>query len=203
MPHLFNQREINIITDDLKIFLGAVKGPIDKLDYFTTQSANLESWGGMELAYHYEHIDIIPEVENAVIRQLEMAEKMQVSIQLHLSPASLMVNTDKLFFQQVFFRLFSSLLETNHKRSVVSVYVTDSDGKCIIEVINQPETLTPQASNDYFKKHRITNAFQPLPIQQDALLFVYKQMIEDMGGELNYSFTKGKANYFRLKFMVA
>jgi len=131
-----------------------------------------------------------------------MAEKMQVSIQLHLSPASLMVNTDKLFFQQIFFRLFSGLLETNQKRSVVSVYVTDSDGKCIIEVINQAETLSHKASNDYFKKHRITNAFQPLPIQQDALLFVYKQLIEDMGGELSYSFTKGNANYFRLKFAL-
>ncbi len=128
---------------------------------------------------------------------------MQVSIQLHLSPASLMVNADRLFFHQILFRLFSSLLEANQKKSVVSVYVTDSDGKCIIEVINQPETLTPKASNDYFKKHRITNAFQPLPIQQDALLFVYKQMVEDMGGELSYSFTKGKANYFRLKFVIA
>lgn len=202
MPHLFNQREINIITDDLKVFLGTVKGSIDKLDYFTTQSVNLESWGGMELAYSYEHIDIIPEVENAVIRQLEMAEKMQVNIQLHLSPASLVVNMDKLFFQQVFFRLFSSLLEINHKRSIVSVYVTDSDGKCIVEVINQAETIVHKTTNDYFKKHRITNAFQPLPVQQDALLFVYKQMIEDMGGELSYSFTKGKANYFKLKFMM-
>jgi K+-sensing histidine kinase KdpD len=203
MPHFFNQREINAITDDLRVFLGAVKGPIDKLDYFTSQSATLESLGTMELAYRYEHINIIPEVEDAVIRQLELAEKMQVSIQLHLSPASLMVNTDQLFFQQIFFRLFFSLLEANEKRSVVSVYVTDSDGKCIIEVISQSGTSAAKASDDYFKKHRITNTFQSASTQQDALLWVYKQMLEDMGGELTYSFAKDKANYFRLKFFLA
>jgi hypothetical protein len=41
MPRLFNRREINMITDDLKIFLSAAKGPIDKLDYFTVKLPTL------------------------------------------------------------------------------------------------------------------------------------------------------------------
>ena len=107
MPHIFNQREINAITDDLRIFLGAVKGPIDKLDYFTNKVTGLEVWASIGLEYSCEHIDIIPEVEKAVILQLDLAEKMQAGIQLHLSPASLMVHTDRLFFQQIFFRLLN------------------------------------------------------------------------------------------------
>ena len=202
MPHLFNQREINAITDDLRVFLAAVKGPIDKLDYFTNKVTGLESWAGIGLEYQYEHIDIITEVENAVIQQLDLAEKMQVSVQLHLSPASLMVHTDRLFFQQIFFRLLSTLLEANEEKSVVSVYVTDSDGKCMIEVINQSETLSAKGSDDYFKKHRITNTFQTQTPPQDNLLWVYKMMVEDMGGELAYSFAKGKGNYFRMKFVL-
>jgi K+-sensing histidine kinase KdpD len=202
MPHIFNQREINIITDDLRIFLGAVKGPIDKLDYFTSKVTGLESWASTVLEYRYEHIDIIPEVENAVIQQLELADRMQVSIQLHLSPASLMVHTDRLFFQQIFFRLLSTLLEANDKKSVVSVYVADSDGKCMIEVISQSGVLSARSSDDYFKKHRITNTLQSQPAPQENLLWVYKMMVEDMGGELVYSFAKGEENYFRLKFLL-
>ena len=37
----------------------------------------------------------------------------------------------------------------------------------------------------------------------DTVLPVYKNMIEDMGGELSYSFTKGSTNYFRIKFAIA
>jgi K+-sensing histidine kinase KdpD len=202
MPHIFNQREINTITDDLRIFLGAVKGPINKLDYFTNKLTGLETWASIGLEYSREYVDIIPEVENAVIQQLDLADKMQVSVQLHLSPASLMVHTDRLFFQQIFFRLLSTLLEANEKKSVVSVYVTDSDGKCMVEVINQSETLFAKGSDDYFKKHRINNPSQSQSVPKDNLLWVYKLMVEDMGGELAYSFEKGKGDYFRLKFVL-
>lgn len=203
MAQPFNRREINMITDDLKNFLSAVKGPIDKLDYFTTRSAELEKTGSIKLDYQFEHIDIIPEVENAVIQQMELAEKKEASIQLHLSPASLMIDTDRLFFQQIFFRLLSTLLEINETRSIVSVYVMDSDGKCIIEVINQSATAIVKAPDEYFKKYRITNIQQSPSVQPDALLVVYKQLVQDMGGELWYAFEKEKANYFRLKFELA
>jgi K+-sensing histidine kinase KdpD len=202
MPHIFNQREINTITDDLRIFLGAVKGPIDKLDYFTNKVTGLEAWASIELEYQFDHIDIIPEVENAVIQQLDLADKMQASIQLHLSPASLMVNTDRLFFQQIFFRLLVTLLEANEKNSVISVYVNDSDGKCMIEVIEQSDTFSVKGPDDYFKKYRINNTSQSQSVPKDNLLWVYKLMIEDMGGELAYSFAKERANYFRLKFTI-
>jgi K+-sensing histidine kinase KdpD len=203
MSRLFNRREINMITDDLKTFLSAAKGPIDKLDYFTGKAPDLERYGAIELGYRFEHIDIIPEVENAVIRQVEEAEEKGIGIQLHLSAASLVVDTDRLFFQQIFFRLFSTLLEANEKKAVVSVYVTDSDGKCIIEAISQPEGSPVKGSDDYFKKYRITNVYQMISEQEDALLSVYKLLLEEIGGELFYAFAKGKSNYFRLKFNIA
>ena len=203
MPRLFIRREINMITDDLKVFLSATNGPIDKLDYFTGKAPDLERYGALEIGYRFEQIDIIPEVENAVIRQVEEAEQKGTGIQLHLSAASLVVDTDKLFFQQIFFRLFSTLLAANEKKSIVSVYVTDSDGKCIIEVVSQPEGSFVKGSEDYFKKYRITNVYQAISAQEEALLSVYKQLLEDMGGELFYAFAKGKSNYFRLKFDLA
>lgn len=203
MPRLFNRREINMITDDLRIFLSAAKGPIDKLDYFTIKAPDIERYGAIELEYRSEHIDIISEVENAVIRQVEKAEENGTGIQLHLSAASLVVDTDRLFFQQIFFRLFSILLQSNEKKATVSVYVTDSDGKCIIEAISQPEgSSSIKGTEDYFKKYRITNVYQAISAQEDALLSVYKLLMEEMGGELFYAFTKGKSNYFRLKFNI-
>jgi K+-sensing histidine kinase KdpD len=203
MPHLFNQRDIDNIKADLKIFLTVVKGPIDKLDYFTTILPELKRSGKIELEYRLAQIDMVTEVENAVIRQLEEAEQKEISIQLYLSPASFIIQTDKLFFQQVFFRLFSTMLEMMERKSGISVYVTDSDGKCLIEVIGQHKTSKPSSANadDYFKKHRITNALTQ-NIQQDVVLPVYKNLFEDLNGKLQYSFTKDGANYFRMKFAI-
>jgi K+-sensing histidine kinase KdpD len=203
MPQYFNRREIKSITDDLKLFLSAVNGPIGKLDYFNTHAASVENTGSMEIEYNSGYLDLIPEVENAVINQLEKAEKKSINLQLHLSPASLMVHVDRLFFQQIFFRLFSDLLEVNEKNSIISVYVTDSDGKCIIELLSRPETQAAQASEDYFKKYRITNLLHAPAIKDENLLPVFKKMVEDMGGELSYVFAKDKANYVRMKFALS
>ena len=203
MPHSYNQQDIGIITEELKIFLHADKGPIDKLDYFSNLIPALETARTMELSYRNENIDLIPEVENAVIKQMELAEKKELGIQLHLSPASFIVHADRLFLQQILFRLMVSLLDACEKKSVVSVYVTDSDGKCIIEAICRAETAKRKEEEDYFKKYRITNALHASMVQDDAVLAVYKKLVEDMGGELAFAFANEKQPYFRLKFPIA
>ena len=203
MPHLYNQQDIGILTEELKVFLHADKGPIDKLDYFSTLIPEFETARMMELSYRNENIDLIPEVENAVIKQLELAEKKELGIQLHLSPASFIVHTDRLFLQQILFRLMVSLLDACEKKSVVSVYVTDSDGKCIIEAISHAETANKKNEDDYFKKYRITNPLHASMVQDDAVLAVYKKLVEDMGGELAFAFTNEKQRFFRLKFPIA
>jgi K+-sensing histidine kinase KdpD len=203
MPQAFNRREIKSITDDLKLFLSAANGPIGKLDYFNTRAASVEKNELIEIDYHYQHTDLIPEVENAVISQVEKAEARSINLQLHLSPASLMVQVDRLFFQQIFFRLFADMLQVNEKNAIISVYVTDSDGKCVIELMSRPEAQAAQASEDYFKKYRITNVLQAPQKLDEDLLPVYKKMVEDMGGELSYVFAKDKPNYVRLKFAIS
>lgn len=200
MPHAFNRREIKSITDDLKRFLSAVNGPIAKLDYFNRNAASLEKNGVMEIGYDPAPVDLIPEIEKTVTSQVEKAEESAIGIHLHLSPASMMVQVDRLFFQQVFYRLFADMLQVNKKGAIISVYVTDSDGKCIIELMSRAEMQAGRASEDYFKKYRITNVLHAPAMQDEHILLAYKKMVEDMKGELAYVFTKDKPNYVRLKF---
>ena len=197
MPHSFNQQDIYVVSDDLKVFLNAVKGPIDKLDYFNTILPIVEKAASIEINYRIQNIDIIPEVENAVILQMEQAEKKQIRILLYLSPASFMVNADKLFLQQIFFRLIRNMLEACETKSVISVYVTNSDDKCMIEVLSQKDPATKNEEENYFKKYRINN---PLHTGNNPVLLIYKKMMEDMLGELSFSFNDEKQLYFRLKF---
>jgi K+-sensing histidine kinase KdpD len=200
MPQLFNKQDIQAISDDLKVFLNAVKGSIDKLDYLNTHLPVVENSGKIEIDYRNENIDIIPEVENAVIFQMENYAKKELNIQLHLSPASYIVFADRLFLQQIFFRLINNLLEACENRSVISVYVTDGDEKCNIEVLNQKAPTGNNEVDDYFKKYRINNPVHTAKTTEGAVLPVYKKMVEDMKGDLSFSFDHEKQLYFRLKF---
>ena len=201
MPNVFNQQDIRIITEDLKVLLNAERGQINKLDYFSTLMPQLETAGTMELDYQNENIDIIPEIENAVIKKLMLAEKKEIGIQLQLCPTSFMVQADRIFLQQIFLGLLSRLLESIENKSVVRIYVTDSDGKCIIEAISQAEAIKEKEEDNYFKKYRITNPLHASIIKEEAVLYVYKKIVEDMGGELTFS--NDKQHFFRLKFPIA
>lgn len=110
-----------------------------------------------------------------------------------------MVHTDQLFLQPLLFRLFSDLLQTARQNSTVKIHVTGNEGRCVIECINQGQMIIRQHSEAYFKKYRITNVSGALATQAEKILPVYQQLIKDMDGELLYSFSKEKDNYFRLK----
>ncbi len=191
---------MQLLSDDLKVFLNAVKGPIDKLDYINTILPEVEDECSIGVKYRNEHIDIIPEVENAVILQIEEAEKKELNIQLHLSPASFIVIADRLFLQQIFYRLINNFFKASENRSVISVYVTGSDGKCNIEVLNQKDPSGKNETDNYFKKYRINNPLHTAQTSEGAVLMVHKKLVEDMMGELSFSFDDEKQLYFRMKF---
>jgi len=100
-------------------------------------------------------------------------------------------------------KLLTDLLDTARQGSPIHIYVTDNDEKCIIESITQGRIINRQASDGYFKKYRITNPFHKGSVQTENVLPVYQHLAENMGGELVYSFTNEKGNYFRLKLALA
>ena len=174
-------------------------------DYYSQGSLQLKQLvgpvmeGNARIEYLYEDFDIIPEVENTTVTQLTAADEKQVTLQLHLSPEPVMVNIDRFFLQQILCKMLAHLLDTVKNGSIISIYVTNSDGKCFIEAISRPAVPEEEMPEDYFKKYRITNS-----LQRKDNLSVYKQITQDMCGELMYNFTKkSQGKYFSLKFALA
>lgn len=155
--------------------------------------------GNARIEYFYEDFDTIPEVENSAVSLLPAADKKQVTLQLHLSPVPVIVNSDKFFLQQIVCKMLAQLLDTVKNGSVISIYVTGIDGKCFIEGISRSTVSDEETPDDYFKKYRITNS-----LQRKDNLSIYKQITQDMCGELIYNFTKkSQGKYFILKFALA
>lgn len=184
MPHLFSRQEIDLLQDD------NIAG-----------NSFLHSQGIIN--YHQEQVEILPEIEQAVLLQVENAEQKNISIQLHFSPAAMSISIDRIFFKKAFAHLFGALLSGSAQRSVISVYVTDRDGKCVIEVMSRTALQTVSAADAYFRKYRITNSLQLPANTKEGLPAVYQKIVEDMSGELSYFFEKNRPCYFRCKFALA
>lgn len=202
MPNHYTQPSLNILIRDLRTLTGQAVN--DKLIYLDTKLSDVDKTGSVYFEYRYEDFDIILEIETIAISKMTEAENKAVSLQLHLSQSPVIVQLDRIFLQQILFKLLSQLVEGIQNGSVISIHVTDSDGKCMVEGINNSVVAEEQIAEDYFKKYRITNSLPNHAASGEDDLLVYKKITEDMGGELIYNFTKksGK-NYFRLKFVLA
>jgi len=202
MPHHYTQSSVNILVSDLKALTGPAVN--DKLIYLDTKLTDLDKAGSINLEYRYEDFDIIAEIEMITISKMAEAENKAVSLQLYLSPSPVIVHLDRVFLQQILYKLLSQLLVSVQNGSVISIHITDCDGKCMVEGINHSAIVEEQITEDYFKKYRITNSPQNPVASVEDTLSVYKQITEDMGGELIYNFTnKSEKSYFRLKFILA
>jgi signal transduction histidine kinase len=58
----------------------------------------------------YQQFDIIPEIEQVAIASFDRAQIKQVDIQLHLSPAKIMVNLDKIFLRYILSNLLFDVI---------------------------------------------------------------------------------------------
>ena len=70
----------------------------------------------------------------------------------------------------------------------------------MIDVLSQKDPSAQNEADNYFKKYRINKPIPSAALAGAAVLLVYKKMIEDMLGELSFSFSDEKQFYFRLKF---
>lgn len=182
----FNQREIQNLRNEQALFFSAAAS-----NRFPESKQAIDS----ELEYLLEPFDIVPEIEAAVVYFVEMAEQKSINMQLYLSPACLMVKIDRLYFRQICYRMLQEMISLNHKGAIIRIYVTNCDGKCVVEIVGSKET---RISEDYFKKYRITNT---RPVTPDESNFItYKKIMEDMNGELAYAF--GNGGYVRMKFTL-
>ena len=202
MPHHYAQPSVNILISDLRALTGPAVN--DKLIYLDTKLTDIDNAGLIYFEYCYEDFDIIAEIEMITISKMVEAENKAVSLQLYLSPWLVIVHLDRVFLQQILSKLLSQLLESVQNGSVISIHITDCDGKCMVEGINRSAIAEAQITEDYFKKYRINNSLQNHVASVEDTLSVYKQITEDMGGELIYNFTnKSEKNYFRLKCILA
>lgn len=200
MPHYFNRQDIGMISADCKKLSDPGQAASEKLIYLDKLSREVASPDQIMIPYTIEAVDLIDTIEQVLVTDFDQCEQKKINVQFHAQPVSSIVKSDRFFFKQIFSCLFSALVELTQTGKTIAVYLTNSDGRCIIETVSYGKNNTLTESEDYFKKHRISNAFQKRADPAPGLYQAYQYVIEDMGGELFYDFSSERINYFRMKY---
>jgi len=96
---LINRKSSNLTADQKEILSYITMGN-EKLHYLSKKLADSAEADSGKIEYRFEVFDIIPEIEKAAISLVDAASIKQVSLQVHLSPAAVMVNLDKIFLKK-------------------------------------------------------------------------------------------------------
>lgn len=179
MPHRFNKAALAILVNDLRM-----ANAYNKVEQLEQKLEALDNAGTTTVSYSPEDFNIIPEIENIVVAFLGKPDNTDVNVQVHVAASPIKVQADKNFLQPVLFSLLTYLSGNTPNNAIISLHVTKTAEKAIIE-IQQQHTGVSEG-----------NAPAGLPI--------YEKVLEDLNGELVYTKSAtGSINYFRLKFCLA
>lgn len=199
---LINRKSSNLTADQKEILSYITMGN-EKSHYLSKKLADSAEADSGKIEYRFETFDIIPEVEKAAISLVDAASIKQVSLQVHLSPAAVMVNLDKIFLRHILFKLLSNVIRFIQKGSAVSIHAGDSDGNCIIEIINKGTPIGMDKLDEYFNRLQAPNQSDYAVTQSGMGFSISKQLTTDMGGTLSYESNEAIGNYFKIKFKLA
>jgi signal transduction histidine kinase len=190
------------LTVEQKEIINYVGTGNDKLNYLSEKLAGSAEFQEAKVQFNYETFDITPVVEKAVLNiATDAAQMKQINLQLHLSPSVIMVHLDKLFLDQVLFKLLTNAIRYAQSNSILTVHTNHVNNKCIIEVINIGKIIGKQKLDELFNKLQPHSTVEvSLNGDDDLGLSVAKKLTETMGGVFTYNSDEKTGNYYRIEF---
>jgi K+-sensing histidine kinase KdpD len=199
---LINRKSSNLTTDQKEILSYITMGN-EKLHYLSQKLADSAEADTGKIEYRMEEFDAIGEVEKAAISLVDAASIKQINLQLHLTPAEVIIRVDKIFLRHILFKLLSNVIRFVPKGSTISIHAADVEGNCIIEFINKSTPIGMEKLDEYFNRLADPNQAEAGMGHSGMGFAIAQQLTQNMGGQLMYESNPVVGNYFKLKFKLA
>ncbi len=197
---LLKSKSENLSVEQVEIinYIGAGN---EKLNYLSEKLAASADKDEAKVAFNEESFDISPEVESVVMDVADAAEMKQIGLQLHLSASPIEVFLDKLFLEQVLFKLLVNVIRYAQKDSILTVHTHKQTYKCVIEIINIGKLVGKEKLTELFNKLQPSKSLkESLQSESEMGFSVAKKLTETMGGKLTFNSEEGTGNYYRIEF---
>ena len=189
------------LSEEQKEILNYISAGNDKLNYLSEKLAASADRDEAKVQFMQENFDISPEVEQAVLDTADAAFIKQINLQLHLSASPIIVYLDRLFLNQVLFKLLTNAIRYAEAESIITVHTNRQNDKCVIEVINKGKLVGVTKMNELFTKLQPFRSLKESVKNDSEMGFsVAKKLTETMGGTFAYSSDESTGNYYRIEF---
>jgi len=189
------------LTTEQKEILYSIGTGNEKISYFSEKLADSAENTEAKVDFNQEYFDIGPEIERAAIEIADVAHIKHINMQLHLSPTPINVFLDKLFLNQLLFKLLTNAIKFANTGSVLTLHAHKTADKCLIEIVNIGELIGKKELDQLFNKLQTANKSGHLMENDPEMGFaVAKKLTETMGGKLTYNSDQKSGNYYRIEF---
>ncbi len=171
----------------------------DRLMHLINDILDMQKIEAGKLEYSIGKVDLMDAIQKSLTDNLSYAKQYHVNIQLGDTVEGIMVNVDPLRLAQIMSNLISNAAKFSHEHSTIYIH-TDIENKFAkISVVDTGEGIPQEYFDNIFSKFSQNDASATKEKGGTGLgLAISKQMIEAMGGSIDFTSTIGKGSSFNI-----
>ena len=152
-----------------------------------------------KLEYSVSQIDLMDAIEKSITDNLSYAKQYHVNIQLGATVENIIVKADPLRLAQIMSNLLSNAAKFSNKNSTIFIHTNIENKTAKISVVDSGEGIPEEYFDKIFHKFSQNDASATKEKGGTGLgLAISKQMIEAMGGSIDFTSTLGKGTSFNI-----
>ena len=152
-----------------------------------------------KLEYSFSKIDLMDAIEKSITDNLSYAKQYHVDIQLGDTVEGIMVKVDPLRLAQIMSNLISNAAKFSNKNSSIFIHTNIENKTAKISIVDNGEGIPEEYFDKIFHKFSQNDASATKEKGGTGLgLAISKQMIEAMGGSIDFTSTLGKGTSFNI-----
>ncbi|MCK4864486.1 MAG: PAS domain S-box protein [Gammaproteobacteria bacterium] len=152
-----------------------------------------------QLEYSFSQIDLMDTIEKSITDNLSYAKQYHVNIQLADKVDNIIVKVDPLRLAQIMSNLLSNAAKFSRKSSTIYIHITIENKFAKISVVDTGEGIPEEYFDKIFSKFSQYDASATKEKGGTGLgLAISKQMIEAMGGSIDFTSTFGQGTSFNI-----
>ena len=152
-----------------------------------------------KLEYSFSQINLLDTIEKSLTDNLSYAKQYHVNIQLGDKVDDVIVKVDPLRLAQIMSNLLSNAAKFSNKNSTIFIHTNINNKLAKISVVDTGEGIPEEYFDKIFSKFSQYDASATKEKGGTGLgLAISKQMIEAMGGSIDFTSTIGKGTSFNI-----
>ncbi len=196
---LINSGALDKTPDKISELLETAGRNAERLMHLINDILDMQKIEAGKLEYNYKNIDLKDALEKAIADNLNYAKQYQVNIQLDDKIDELVIQADPLRLAQIMSNLISNAAKFSGKNSTIYIHTAIENDYAKISVVDSGEGIPAEYFNKIFRKFSQNDASATKERGGTGLgLAITKQMIEDMGGIIDFSSIEGIGTTFNI-----